>query len=268
MDVQVVCSRRMKLLRRSLFLLIAGMTLVGSGLACGLSATSSRSAAPSAPQPTQTVQAHALMPVAATSGIKSFPLVVSTPTAAPRLAIPETRRLTLEYPPHVRVGDSDVIRLTLEVDTLGQVTPTAEVQGNLVQGKIVQIPNVYDTHNVFAEARLDIAGLNIQPPDVQSESLTQGRPVTFYWSIQPINTGTFRGTVWFYLRFVDKVSGAESRQTVSAQPVQIDANNFFGFSGGFARIAGGLGSIMGAVLGFPFADDILKWLFNKLKNSK
>ena len=191
----------------------------------------------------------------------------SAPTVAPQPAIPESRRLTLEYPPNIRVGDSDVIRLTLEVDTLDNITPTAEVQGNSIIGKIVQIPNVYDTHNVFAEARMDIAGLNIQPPDIQSESLTQGQSVTFYWSVQPTNAGTFRGTVWFYLRFVDKVSGAESRIAVSAQPVQIDASNFFGFSGGVARVAGGIGSIIGAVLGFPFADDILKWLFGRLKKS-
>ena len=81
------------------------------------------------------------------------------------------------------------------------------------------------------------------------------------------NAGTFRGMVWFYLRFVDKVSGTEGQQTISAQPVQIDAANFFGFSGGLARTAGGIGSIIGAVLGFPFADDIIKWLYGRLKKS-
>ena len=91
------------------------------------------------------------------------------PTVVPQPAIPESRQLTLEYPPNIRVGDSNMIWLTLEVDTLGNVTPTADVQGNPIIGKIVQIPNVYDTHNVFAEARLDIAGPNVQPPDIQSE---------------------------------------------------------------------------------------------------
>jgi len=66
---------------------------------------------------------------------------------------------------------------------------------------------------------------------------------------------------------VDKVSGTESQQTVSAQPVQIDAANFFGFSGGVARTAGGFGSIIGAILGFPFAGDIIKWLYSRLKKS-
>lgn len=257
--------------RRKIFLLLLGIILFTAGLACALGEAPAEFAAPIDLQQTQIVQINTSA-IGVTPTAEVFPLIISgtptsVPTVVPQPAIPESRRLTLEYPPNIRVGNSDVIRLTLEVDTLGNVTPTADVQGNTIIGKIVQIPNVYDTHNVFAEARLDIAGPNVQPPDIQSESLTEGRSVTFYWSVQPTSAGTFRGTVWFYLRFVDKVSGAESQQTVSAQPVQIDATNFFGFSGGVARTAGGIGSIIGAVLGFPFADDIIKWLYGRLKKS-
>ena len=256
-------------------LLLMGSLLLAAGLACGLSAAP----AGSAPQPTLSAP-NQLAPIESTLLLPTLsPAAQPTSTTGqptggtgtlpitPQPVIPESRRLTLEYPPHIRVGDSDVLRLTLEVDSLGNVTPTAFVQGNVITGKIVQIPNVYDTHDVFAEARLDIAGLSVQPPDVQSESLTQGQSATFYWSIQPASAGTFRGTVWFDLRFVDKATGKESQQTISAQPVQIDANNFLGFSGGLARVAGGIGSIVGAVFGFPFADDILKWLYGRLKKS-
>ena len=258
--------------RRKIFLLLFGIILFVAGLACALSRVPAESGAPIDLQQTQIVQMNSST-VGVTPTVELFPLIISgqptsAPAKAPRPAVPESRRLTLEYPPSIRVGDSDVIRLTLEVDTLGNVTPTADVHGNTIIGQIAQIPNVnvYDTHNVFAEARLDIAGPNVQPHDIQSESLTQGQSVTFYWDVQPTSAGTFRGTVWFYLRFVDKVSGTESQQTVSAQPVQIDATNFFGFSGGVARTAGGIGSMIGAILGFPFADDIIKWLYGRLKN--
>ncbi len=257
--------------RRKFYLLLVVAISFAASLACGLSATApAQSSMPISLQQTQVSELNTQAAATPATTAQVFLSVISTqPVGAPTIApaIPKSRRLTLEYPPHIRVGDSDVVRLTLEVDTLGNITPTAEISGNIVNGKIVQIPNAYDTHNVFAEARIDIAGLNVQPPDIQSESLTQGQPVTFYWSVQPTSAGTFRGTVWFYLRFVDKVSGAESRQTVSAQPIQIDANNFFGFSGGAARTAGGIGSVVGAVLGFPFASDILKWLFGRLKKS-
>jgi len=259
----------MFLLRRNIFILLVGMFLFAASLACGLSAAPPVHSLAPAPQETQISELNTEVPVLATPTLEKLPLVInSQPTNAPQSAIPESRRLTLEYPPDIRVGDSDVIRLTLEVDTLGHVTPTAEAQGNAVSRKIIQIPNVYDTHNAFAEARLDIAGLNVQPPDIQSESLAQGQAVTFYWSIQPTSAGTFRGIVWFYLRFVDKVSGEESQQTISAQPIQIDTNNFFGFTGSSARIAGGIGSIIGTVLGLPFADDILKALYSRLRKSE
>src|SRR5574341_1765268 len=180
--------------RRGLFLLLAGTALLAVGYACGLIAQSAPrpSGTAGAPEPTQPAA-----PVASTPSqvaLTALPFVLLTPTAeqpsppvpvAPPPAIPESRRLTLEYPPKIRAGDSDVIRLTLEVDALGNVTPTAEVQGNVITGQTVQIPNLYDTHNVIAEARLDIAGLEVRPSDVISEPLAPGQSATFYWSVRP-----------------------------------------------------------------------------------
>jgi hypothetical protein len=185
------------------------------------------------------------------------------PTAPP--AIPESRRVTLEYPPHIREGDSDVVRLTLEVDNLGNVTPTAETQGNTIKGHTVQVPNLYATHTVIAEARLDLAGVDVTPGDVVSESLLPGQSARFYWSVHPTASGTYRGTAWLFLRFVNKTTKEESRIPLSAQNVQISTTNVMGMSGGLARTVGGVGSVLGAVLGFPFADDVLKWLWRRTR---
>jgi hypothetical protein len=177
--------------------------------------------------------------------------------------MPERRRLTLEFPPRIRAGDSDVVRLTLEVDDLGNLTPTAEIGGHEVTGQVIEIPNLYETHQVIAEARFDIAGVEVRPADLISEPLTQGTAATFYWSVRPQQVGDYRGTIWLYLRFVDKSSGEESRKTVSAQIVDIEAVNLLGLSGSFARTTGVLGSIVGTVIGFPFFEDIIKFLFKK-----
>lgn len=185
------------------------------------------------------------------------------PTVQP--AIPERRRLTLEFPPQIRAGDSDVVRLTLEVDDLGNVTPTAEVAGNVVTGEVIVIPNLYETHNVIAEARFDIAGVQVSPPGLSSQSLAQGQSVSFFWSILPDGVGVYRGTVWLYLRFVERVSGEESQNAISAQPVEIEAVNFLGLSAGLARSVGVVGSIAGTILGFPFLEDIVKLLFRRRK---
>jgi hypothetical protein len=202
---------------------------------------------------------------------ESFPtptLAVPVPTieSTPQPAIPESRRLTLEFPPVIRTGDSARIRLQLEVNAQGNVTPTAVVEGNVVKGEVVQIPNLYETHNVIAEANLDMAGVQVQPSGIISEPLSPGQSVTFYWSVRPTESGKYEGTVWLHLRFVPKDGGEESRIPVSAQFVEIESKSFLGFlNGGTARGIGAVGSILGSVLGFPFADDFLKWLWGKIR---
>jgi len=179
--------------------------------------------------------------------------------------IPERRRLTLEFPPRIRAGDSDIVRLTLELDASGNITPTAVVNGNVVTGGVIEIPNLYETHHVIAEARMDMAGMQISPPDLSSQTLLPGQSIRFFWSIRPSDVGLYRGTVWLYLRFVDKVSGAESRIAVSAQVVEIEAVNLIGLSGKAVRSVGAVGSVVGAVVGFPFFEDIVRYIFKKKK---
>lgn len=156
-----------------------------------------------------------------------------------------------------------MIRLTLEVDEQGNITPTAQVEGNIIVGETVEIPNLYETHFVTAEARIDMAGMEIQPPGAVFEPMNPGRPVKFFWSIRPQETGLYRGTVWLHLVFVDRLSGEESRMAVSAQVVEIEAVDFFGFSVNLARTSGVVGSVVGGIVGFPFLEDIVKLLFRR-----
>lgn len=161
-----------------------------------------------------------------------------------------------------------MVRLTLEVDDLGNITPTAEFEGNVVTGEVIEIPNLYQSHNVIAESEFNIAGMEVSPPGLVSQALSQGQTVTFFWSIRPRETGAYRGTVWLSLRFVDKSNGEESRKTVSAQIVEIEAVNFLGLPAGFARGTGIIGSILGTVIGFPFFEDVVKFLFRRRKSAK
>jgi hypothetical protein len=157
----------------------------------------------------------------------------------------------------------------LEVDDRGNITPTAVVEGNVVTGEVVEIPNLYETHNVIAEARLDMAGMEVQPPGTISEPLTQGQSVTFYWSVRPEDAGKYEGTVWLHLRAVPRDGGEEIRIPVSVQFLEIEANSFFGiFSGGLARGVGAIGSVVGSVLGFPFFEDIVRLIFRKPRRKR
>ena len=262
--------------RRNILLFLAGAAIFVTGSVCGLGAPLSAAPAPASTLDLSQPSGGGGIPEAtAASAPTILPLVIqpmatvgqpSEPElSGPPPAIPESRRVSLEYPPSMRAGDSDVIRLTLEVDTLGNLTPTAEIQGNVISGQTVEIPNLYDSHNVIAEARLDLAGVEVRPAEVTSEPLLPGQSATFYWSVRPVSAGTYRGTAWLFLRFIDKTTKEESRTVVSAQTVQISATNLFGITGNAARTAGGLGSVVGAVLGLPFIDDVFKWLWNRIR---
>jgi len=244
---------------RQISLFLTGAALIVVSLACGAGGSA-------APAPTEAIAGAEPTQAPAMTAVVGVPTASDiSPTSQPQPAINESRRLTLELPPRIRVGEGDIIRMTLEVDNLGNVTPTAEIQGNTVTVQTVEIPNLYETHNVTAEARLDLAGMDVKPADLISEPLTQGQSVTFYWSIRPTEVGVYRGTIWLYLRFVNKSTGEESRKTVSAQLIQIDAVNLLGLPLGVVRSAGAVGSVVGGVLGFPFLEDIVKFLFKRRK---
>jgi len=240
--------------------------VIAVAILCGCAAiyllTSQRNMPASAVLPTLSNEPGA---VEATESLPSDLPTSISPEITAQPALPERRRLTVEFPPRMRAGDSDLVRLTLEMDELGNVTPTAEIGGNVITGQVVEIPNLYETHQVIAETRFDIAGMEVRPAELVSEPLLPGSSVTFYWSIRPPDAGDYRGTIWLYLRFVDKLNGAESRKTVSAQIVEIEAVNFFGLSANLARTTGVVGSVVGTVIGFPFLEDIVKFILKKRK---
>jgi len=227
-------------------LILIGLLLAGVGFAC------SRSMSTGAP------------PVAAlaTPTFSLVPAATTLPTVAPQPAIQETRRLVLEWPPVIRAGDADTVRLTLEMDENGNLTPTAEIEGHVTSGQKV---TMYDTHNVVAEVRLDMAGMQVVPSETASQPLRPGQSVTFYWSVRSAEAGKFRGVVWFYLRFVPLAGGPESERAISAQTIEIEAMSFMGLKAGPARLLGAAGAFLSSVLGVPFLEDVLRWLWKRMK---
>jgi hypothetical protein len=199
---------------------------------------------------------------------EELPTQLGQPTAPPEQlptqlpAIPERRHLTLEWPPTIRSGDSDVVRLTLEVDAQGNLTPTAEIAGHQTRGQTVEIPNLYATHRVFAEARLDMAGMQVVPAEISSQALLPGQAVTFYWSVKPQGENTYRGQVWFYLRFIPLNGGAESQRVISSQLIEIRSVNFIGLSGLPARILGVLGTLVGSIFSL---DSLFAFIWKRVR---
>jgi hypothetical protein len=188
------------------------------------------------------------------------PPLATASTALPE--IPEARRLVLEWTSKIKVGDPGIVSITLEMDEGGKITPTASVGGDQIVVEPVLIPNLYATHDVIAQARLDIAGLEYRPEGEISEALLPGQPVKFIWSVRPGEVGKYQGTVWLHLLFVPRSGGEEMRKVISAQIIDIQAVNFLGLSGNSARIVGGVGTAVGSVFGL---DNLLSWVWKILQ---
>ncbi|HWQ83389.1 MAG TPA: hypothetical protein VN363_02415 [Anaerolineales bacterium] len=200
-----------------------------------------------------------------TRAVEPLP-IIETPANTSMPAIQEPRLITLEWPARLRVGDSDTIRLTLEVDETGGITPTALNAGNETRGERVNIPDLYDTHNVMVEARLDIAGLTYTPTSVVIEPMQPGQAVIFFWSVQPQQVGKYRGTVWLHLHYVPKTpAGQEARMALSAQVVEIEAINFLGLSGNAARVTGWVGAALGSIISL---DRLYDFVIRLIKRSR
>jgi hypothetical protein len=194
----------------------------------------------------ETTSAVEPLPTFAATVEGALPTVVVTPVSP---GIPERRLLVLEWPDKIRQGDSDIIRLTLQMDERGQLTATAEIEGNEITSTPIEIPNLYETHTVQAQARLDLGGVAISPSDTFNQALLPGEEVTFYWSVHPEEVGRYRGTVWFGLRFLPKAGGEVVEKQISAQVIEIQSVNFLGMSGSAARLLGGAGVLVSSLFG-------------------
>jgi hypothetical protein len=148
---------------------------------------------------------------------------------------PDEQALTLLFPPRIRVGETAVVRLTLDVDVLTDLSAADD-----------------GTQTVIAAARFDLPGINVRPSELISAPISSGQTAVFYWTLRPNEVGKFRGTVWLYLRVVDKQTGQENRETLSAQIVEIESVKLLGLPLNRIQTIGFLGASIGLILCFPF----------------
>ncbi len=179
----------------------------------------------------------------------------------------ERRLIVLEWPQRIRVGESDRIQLLLEVDENGTITPTVLVDGNNQEVEPIYIPDLYEDYYLNVESRLDIAGMDVLPQGVVSTSLLKGKNVSFAWSLSPRQPGTFAGTVWLHLNLIPKNGDFVQKELLFAKPIEIEGTNVLGLPLRTARWAGMLGTGTSFILGLPYIENILGWLFRRFKKT-
>lgn len=151
--------------------------------------------------------------------------------------------IKIEAPGYFRVGDSEILRVNLEEDT---PLPTG---------------NLYQMNNVLVEARFEINGLDIVPAGEIYEPLQPGKSAVFFWSLRSLKAAEHQGMIWLHLRLIPLDGSPERRYPVRAQIVRFRSADLFGLSGRMARVTGGVGFVVGAVLAL---EACLPWLERKL----
>lgn len=192
------------------------------------------------PQPT-TLPAEALQP---SPTVPMPPL----PTAVTPEQSLEGRVVELEWPERMRLGDSDVVRLSL-VPSKDGYTVTTEFQEHTTLTQTVQVQRLAG-YELYAAARLDSVSFTVAPEVEQERFLAPGETVTWYWSLKPQQPGQQRLSMLLLLRWKPLPGSASSpRETLAyARALEIQVSSFFGLTRGQAMMGGMLGFLFGGGL--------------------
>lgn len=187
------------------------------------------------------------------------------PETTPQPALLEQRQLILEWPETLRERDSSLIVLTIAMNEPAQPTATLELAGPSFP---VDIPNIYDTHNIVAVARLDLAGMEAYREEIR-EPMRPGQPITIPWSIRAGEAGTYRGVVWLRLELIPKNGGPVEERLLLSRAIEIRVVTVLGMSGSLARLLGGAGLVISTILGYPFIQSrVGEWLKRRRKGGQ
>ena len=94
----------------------------------------------------------------------------------------------------------------------------------------LSVTNFQSTHNLVAEARLDLPPARVLPGDDVRQALNPQGSTRFLWEITPARPDNLEGKFWFYLGLVSKADGEVFHQAVIAAPVVISSVSLLGLS--------------------------------------
>ncbi|MGH2523963.1 MAG: hypothetical protein ACRDH2_15765, partial [Anaerolineales bacterium] len=189
----------------------------------------------------------------------TLPAATSTP-AATQAATPaaEERVVELEWPPQMRLGDSDLIRLSLIPFKDGYLVTTEFADHQTVTSTVpVARSGGYD---LSAVARLDATGFVFSPPGEQALGLPPEEPATWRWTLTPRTAGQHRLSIALRLRWTPQPGNPNPlRETqIYSKGLEVRVTSFFGLTTRQAAFTGLVGLAFGSTLSLPLAAYLLR----------
>ncbi|OGO32106.1 MAG: hypothetical protein A2Z16_01445 [Chloroflexi bacterium RBG_16_54_18] len=171
----------------------------------------------------------------------------TSPEQAEEILQPEDRQLQVAWPVQVRLGESDVVRLTLVPAHLSYLLVTEFSDHREITHTLVVTP--YEGYELFAAARLDGVNFLVSPQGDQVQYLAADQPVEWRWSISPLRPGNQRLSVALRLKWVPEASHLPERDiTVYSAGLDIRVASFLGLTQAQAFLGGLFGIFFGGAL--------------------
>ncbi len=160
----------------------------------------------------------------------------------------------LEWPASLRLGESDLVRLSI-VPFQGGYVVKAEFPEHDVQSTPVTVTRQAG-YTLSGVARLDGVGFEISPPGDQVQPLPVDQTVTWRWTLQPRAAGQQRLSILLNLVWTPENAALGTARLVQAYSRGMDVQvvSFLGLSqpqalaAGFFSLLAGLGLSLGAVV--------------------
>ncbi len=161
----------------------------------------------------------------------------------------ERRVIELEWPSALRLGESDLVRLSL-VPYRGGYVVTAEFPEHIVEGQPLAVTHLAG-YTLSGVARLDGVGFDISPGSEIAHPLPADETVTWRWTLSPKSSGQQRLSISLALHWTpdpDNPAPAKQQEAFS-RGLTIQVSSVFGLSRAQAMTTGFLGLVFGAGLG-------------------
>jgi hypothetical protein len=188
-----------------------------------------------------------------------------TPVPTP---IVEERTAEVEWPGSMRVGDGEVIRLSLYAPTESGYISTPEVAGHEVQSATVPIPLTRAGYEGYVSASLTTTGLDMASAAPRRQKLAPGHTNTWRWTISASRPGTYRPVINLTVVW-DPKPGEDLpgpiEEAVWGRVLTVEARAPLGLSGTQVDWLGVGGTLLGTAAGFPFMEKVLSILWKRLR---
>ncbi|MCI0578952.1 MAG: hypothetical protein L0332_35195, partial [Chloroflexi bacterium] len=207
---------------------------------------------PQTPRPSRTLAATPVPGGTTTAAPVQTPLVTPSAPLPFRPSLPAEERIAeVEWPPRLRLGESDVVRLSLVPGQEGYVLRT-DFPGHRTVTTTVELEQ-QPGYDLAAVARLDGVGFALSPEGEQTQHLRPGEPVEWLWSVSPERTGQQRLSLTLSLRWLPQPGNPnpERQAVVLARGLNVQVAALLGLTTEQAMMGGIVGLLLGIALNLP-----------------